>query len=111
MIYARFVSEAASPIVGMLRRAATPREADAECFQNRQRARYDGVAWISETDGPGNAVLGAARVDSFDLFTQLSQRSLRNAEMIAGVVADLESLLVQLPDLFPCHVILLVGAE
>ena len=111
MIRTRFISEPASPVVGMLRRAAAPREPDTQSFENRQRVRHDGIARIAKTDWPRNAMLRAARIDRFDLFPQLSQRSLRNTEVIPRVIADLKAVPVQFRNLFPRHVILLVRAK
>src|SRR5207249_3695186 len=111
MVHARLVGEAASPFVRMLRRAASPREPDAEFFEDRQRAWHDGIARIAETDGLRNAVFGAPGIDGFDLLAQLAQCSRRDAQMIARVIADLETIIVQFPDLFPRQVILLVRAK
>ena len=74
MIQTRLIGEAASPIIGVLRRAAAAGEPKAELFENRDGARGDGIAGVCEADGSRQAVLRAAGVDGFDLFAQLPQR-------------------------------------
>jgi hypothetical protein len=111
MVESRLVSETAAPIVRMFRRAAPAGEAEAEFFENRERAWDDGIARIGETDRARDTIFGAADIDRFDLLAQLGERAWRHAQVIAGVVANFETILVQLPDLIPGHVILLIGAE
>src|SRR5262245_24216533 len=78
MIDARFISKAAPPFVRVLWCAAATRQPDAEFPENRKGARHNGVARISETDRPGNAVFDAAVVDRFDLLAQLAEGSRRH---------------------------------
>jgi hypothetical protein len=54
---------------------------------------------------------GALRVDGLHLHLQLREIGLRHAHVIAGVVADLEAVPVQLTDLIPGEVVLLVRPE
>ena len=56
-------------------------------------------------------MLAAAGRDGFQLFGEPRDVLLRDAEMVAGVVADLEAVAVQLRDLLPREVVALVGAE
>ena len=63
------------------------------------------------TTGVGNAVRGALRVDRVHLLLQPRQVGLLTRHVVARVVADLEAVPVQLGDLFPGEVVLLVGPE
>lgn len=111
VIAARLVSKAAALLVRKLGCAAPAGELEAERFQDRQCARIDAVAREGKHRRPWQAELGTAVVDRLDLFLQSTQILVRDGHVIAGVVADLEAVPVQMGDLFPGHVVQLVGLK
>src|SRR6266545_1721307 len=106
-----FKGASAAPFVGVLRCAAAPGEPNAQLLENGHGLGSDAIARIGEAHGPRNAILRAGGVDRADLRAQLAEGPERDAEMIASVIADLESVLVQFLDLFPRHVVLLVRGK
>src|SRR5579872_1718669 len=99
MVEPRLVGEAAPLLVGKLRRASAAGEANSQRSQNRQRAGIDAVSGIGKAGRPRQTVLLAAGVDGLDLFLELRQVLPGDRKMIAGVVADLEAVAVQVGDL------------
>src|ERR1041385_1703919 len=111
MINPRFISETVPPFVWVLRRAAAPGETNAEFLKDGQSAGDNRIAGIGRSGRTWDAMLFATRVDRFYLLAQLRQSSIRNAQMISRVVAELKSALIQFTDLIPGHVILLIGGK
>ena len=69
------------------------------------------VAGVGEADGPGDAVSQAPGVDGFELLGCPLRVLGAGGLVVAGVVADLESIPVELGDLVPGHVVALVRRE
>src|SRR5688572_31043536 len=111
MVAARLVGEAVTFVVGVLRSAAPPRPAESKLREPRNRVRIDGVARIREGGRRRDAVRRALRVDRVDLRLDPWQVGLGQAHVVSGVIADLEPITVQLGDLLPREVVLLVRAE
>src|SRR6266498_1852841 len=111
MICARLESDPTSPFVRVLWSASPPGQANAQPLENRKRARINRIARISETDRSRNPMLGAACVDGLELLGQFVQVAGIHGHVVAGVIADLKSVPMQFGNLFPGHVILLVGEE
>src|SRR5205823_11948497 len=94
VVAARLKGEAASFLVRALGRAAATGELDAQVTKNRQRSLVDPVPRIRETHGSRDAMLTAAIVDGADLGGQIAQGCFRDGLVVAGVIADLETVSV-----------------
>src|SRR5262249_42363481 len=105
------IGEAAPLLVRVLRRPAATREANPVGLEDWKRCWLEGVARPGEGDRHGYPVLGATRRNGLNLLGKLFDITPLDAEMITGVIADLEPIGVKLGDLFPRHVVGLVGAE
>jgi hypothetical protein len=111
MIATGFIREAVSFFVWVLGRAAATGEPESKVRQHRDGGRVDRVTGIGEGCRRRNTVRGALRVDRLHLLVQFRKILLRQAHVIAGMVADLETVLVQLRDLLPREVLLFVRPE
>src|SRR5690606_35629481 len=111
MVGARLVGAAATLRVGMLRRAAATREADAVSAKDRKRRLRDRVARPGEGHGPRDAMLHAACRDRLDLVLEPADRRVGDAHVGSRVVSDLETAAVEVGDLLPRHVGGLVRPE
>ncbi len=96
---------------GIFRRTAAPRKCDACFLQQLKSARIKRIAGISETCGAGDAMFLAAGVDRLELLGDLGEVFGADTHVVAGMVADLKAVAVQLCDLFPGHVIIFVGLK
>ncbi len=111
MIETRFIREAPAFLVRELGRSATPGKFEPERFENWQRARLDAVARKGEHRRSRQSEFDATVVDRLDLFFQSREVLLVDRHVVAGVVADLEAVPVEMGDLLPGHVVLLVALE
>src|SRR5207237_9539879 len=105
------IGEAPALIVGILGRSASPGELDPQAVKDGQDVLIQDVAWVGEGDGPGDAVSQASGVDGFELLDRPLRVLGAGGLVVAGVVADLESVTVELGDLVPGHVVALVRRE
>ena len=91
--------------------SASPGELDPQSVQDGQDVLIQGVAGVGEADGPGDAVSQAPGVDGFESARWSLSGPLLGGFVVAGVVADLEAVAVELGDLVPGHVVALVRRE
>ena len=111
MIQPRLVREPLAILIGKLRTAAAPGEADAQVLKDGQSGLGQGVAGIGEAGRNRDPVFLATLVDPTHLGGQVAHGLVRDAKVIAGVVADLEAVLVELGDFLPGHVVAPVGRK
>src|SRR5262249_4813764 len=111
MIKARLVGEATAVLVGVLGRATPARESNAQSLEDREGTLVNGIAGVGKADRLGNAVLLEAGIEGAHLGGQITDGLVGYRQMVARVVADLETVLVQLGDFRPAQVVLLVGGE
>src|SRR4051794_36141441 len=94
VVAAGLISKSSSPIIGELGRSTAAGEFDPTVTQERQHVPVQRVARIGKRDRPRDAVLLAPSIDRLDLFPRAPRIFGAGGLVVAGVVADLEAILV-----------------
>src|SRR6266852_6248182 len=111
MIATRLIGDTVAFFVWVFRRAAATGKPKPQFLEYHQTARIDGIARVCEGYGRRNAVSGELSVDRLHLLLQPREIGLRCPHVVPRVVADFKTIPVQLTDLVPGKVILLVRTE
>src|SRR5438874_10891671 len=111
MVQPRLKRKAAATLIRIFGRPASPRKAYSQLLQNRQRSEDNRIPRIRKTRRMRNPISGAVLIDRFDLLAQPIQRPSRDAHVISRMITNFEPIPVQLRNLRPRHVILLIRAK